>query len=498
MKICKTTWFRILWLGLLLLVGQRPSLTHAAVTYWDPQGTTGGNPYTGNMSGTWENASWSTASGGLATPVNWNEGTAACFGVNTGNGTPAFTVTMNANHTISGVFDGPLAPNSCNVTINGTGQWILSGVQGFDTFNNADGSLGLVTIAVPIIDGTSTGEVVMEGNGQFYLNAANTYSGNTFDGVTAGTQLGYSANPWTGVVNFNSSSSFGSGSIALRRGYSAAFGALVAEGTSAITLPNVLDFSHALSNAPFLNIVGNPAGVTFTAGAHLGTKAVNLGSGGSGNLVNISGVIDGSGSLTKFNNSVLELSAVNTYGGPTTISAGTLKLGIANAIASSSSVVLNGGTLDAGGFNHANTGTLGLSASSTLNFSGVANLLQFANSSAVAWTSGKVLNLADWTGNGHSGTEMEFGTDATGLTTAQLAEIEIDGNAATLGTLSLDSGGFLVIPEPSTALLGLLGTIGMIIGRATQKLTCPAIGTHPHSVKCAHIQVQLPRNPSAT
>ena len=43
----------------------------------------------------------------------------------------------------------------------------------------------------------------------------------------------------------------------------------------------------------------------------------------------------------------LTLSASNFYSGPTTITAGTLKAGAANALSPFSSVVINGGTLDA-------------------------------------------------------------------------------------------------------------------------------------------------------
>src|SRR5262245_19157929 len=98
----------------------------AATTYWDPQGTTGANPYLGNMSGTWETNSWRTVNTGSASPVAWIEGTAPVFGVHTGNGTPPFTVTMNADHDIAGASDGSLTPNSSDVTITGTGKWRLA------------------------------------------------------------------------------------------------------------------------------------------------------------------------------------------------------------------------------------------------------------------------------------------------------------------------------------------------------------------------------------
>ncbi len=132
--------------GLCLLFGLLANHAQAGLDYWDPQGTTGSNPYTGDMSGTWENSLWSTSSGGSATPTAWVEGDAAVFAVASGAGTPAFTVTMNKNHTVAGVFDGPLIPDPVPVTITGSGIMTMpGGLQGF--FVNSDsGDPGSVTI----------------------------------------------------------------------------------------------------------------------------------------------------------------------------------------------------------------------------------------------------------------------------------------------------------------------------------------------------------------
>ena len=449
-----------------LCLGLMPNAAKAAVDYWDPQGTTGANPYTGSMTGTWENSLWSTSSGGSASPTAWVETDAAVFGVHTGAGTPAFTVTMDENHEIAGVFDGPLTPDPCTVTINGTGEWELANAQGFDITTDGASDPGSVTIDVPIVDGSyasaTTGQLVTEGSGTLSLNAANTYSGGNYGIGTGGTLLGYASANWDGIVNFNNNQSFGSGSIALIRGTSTEFGALVAEN-SGITIANNLDFSQAASTSPYLNIVGASqasGGTTFSGAVNLGANAVNLGSGGTGNLVILSGVISGTGSLSKFNSSILELSNVNTYTGTTTVTAGALKLGIANAIAASSGVVLAGGTLDPGGLNQ-QFGTLSLTANSTIDFEAGAATLDFADSSGASWGSGDVLNLANWA----AGSDQLYFA-GTGLTQTQLDEIEFDGNAGTLGSAQLDDG-YIVeeTPEPSTIALGSLGGLGVFVMR---------------------------------
>jgi hypothetical protein len=90
-------------------------------------------------------------------------------------------------------------------------------------------------------------------------------------------------------------------------------------------------------------------------------------------------------------------------------------------------------------------------AASVIDFGAGASEVDFANSSALNWT-GAILNLLNWD---PSIDKLRFGTDATGLTSAQLATIEFNGSG--LGSAQLNANGYVVVPEPSTALLLLVG-----------------------------------------
>jgi autotransporter-associated beta strand protein len=142
------------------------------------------------------------------------------------------------------------------------------------------------------------------------------------------------------------------------------------------------------------------------------------------------------------------------YTGPTTLLNGRLQLGRANQIPDTSKLVLTGGTFDTGGFSDT-LGALLLNGNATIDF-GVSDVVSliFSDSDLELWSM-DTLTILNFTVGADT---LRVGTDASGLTATQLAQINFNGTPATI-----TSTGFLVpVPEPgvSAALLSSLGVFG--------------------------------------
>ncbi|MFA6960887.1 MAG: hypothetical protein WC205_09070 [Opitutaceae bacterium] len=227
---------------------------------------------------------------------------------------------------------------------------------------------------------------------------------------------------------------------------------LTKNSSSGLTISIPITVTDALT----ITNSGTNAGVTTISGAITNSGGMTFdGSGAS--PITLSGVVSGAGGIAHGGSYTVTLSKANTYTGVTTVSGGTLALGIAHAVSSSSNVVLSGGLLQSD-FGQT-LGMLDLSASSTLDLSSGGTFV-FADSSALAgsWT-GTLSIIGTFT----DGASVNFGIG--GLTNGQLGQITINGSAA-----ALDGSGYLVvasIPEPSvySILAGMLTMVGVICRR---------------------------------
>jgi autotransporter-associated beta strand protein len=402
---------------------------------------TGANTYSGKTtltSGTTWVSSLNSVVGGsasssLGAPVSVASGTIGLGGgttaatlVYTGGGETTDRVIDLAGTTGSGTIQndgsGPLTFTS-DFTATGAGLKTLT-LRGTNTGNN--------TIAGKIVNSSSATSVAKSDAGTWTLSGANNYSGTTT--LNAGRlNLGNASALGTGTFVIGGNGSFDNtsgGNLAIANGITLSGGSPTFVGTNSLTI-----------NGAALITTANR---TITVTANTLTLGLGIGDSGQGR------------SFTKAGAGTLVLGAASTYTGTTTVSAGTLRFGAANAIASPN-LVMDGGALNPGGFNqNLGSATFGLTASSTIDFGAGPVELDFANSSSLSWT-GATLNLVNWDS---SADKLRFGIDDTGLSSTQLSKIEFNGSG--LGTAQLSAQGYVVVPEPSAAVLGFIGGLGMM------------------------------------
>ncbi|NBX67150.1 MAG: autotransporter domain-containing protein, partial [Proteobacteria bacterium] len=212
---------------------------------------------------------------------------------------------------------------------------------------------------------SGTGVLVKSGAGNLTLSGANTYSGGTT--VSAGTLTGNATSLQGNIVN-STSVVFDQGSAGTYAGIISGTGSLTKIGAAKLTLGGANTHTGGtilnsgvleVSNDNQLGGAGNT--LTFNGGT-LGTStslssgrnATLLGGGGTIDTgafsSSLTGVISGSGALTKTGVGTLTLTAANTYTGGTTVSAGTLAGNTTSLVGS----IVNNDTLE---FNQTSTGT---------------------------------------------------------------------------------------------------------------------------------------------
>jgi autotransporter-associated beta strand protein len=362
-----------------------------------------------------------------------------------GNNTYTGTTTINVGTLIigNGLTAGSLNAASA-ITVNST-----------LAFNRSDDITQGTHFSTAAIGGT--GSIVQNGAGTLTLNTANNYSG--------GTTLN------TGTLVIGHANAAGSASI---------------NQTSGSSLLKI-DTTGTITNAMSVFNVQASQSATLSGAITVNNATWDV---DAGDTLTVSGNLSGTGGTTKNGTGTLVLSGNNSNTGATTVNAGTLNAAGANALGSTSSVVVSnggsllvtagdsindsagvtlaGGTLAVNGTFNESVGLLTLSANSIIDLGGFTGTLRFGG--VGSWASNTTLAIWNWNGINQSGTAVGNGannrhvvfSDNSGLG-AYLDRISFysDNGSSFAGTgfeEGFSGGGteIIAVPEPETWATGIL------------------------------------------
>lgn len=362
-----------------------------------------------------------------------------------GDTTQTFAHGSGDSATISSVIAGSGALNKAgagNLTLSGTGNTFSGGTSISAGTLTASGSSALadngsLSVSSGATLALSSNETIgnLSGAGSINLGSSSLTSNQTADTTFSGNISG------TGGLNLNQ---IGSAT------YSTTL-----SGTNTYTGNTVLgnygwlklngDASMSSSNSVRVNgnsvltllsdqTIGSLASNNINASIQLGSYT--LSAGGDNTSTSVSGTVSGTGSLIKQGSGTLTLAGSNTYGGTTTVSAGTLS-------------VASDGNLGSGTINLAGGSVLDVSGSTTIdNAIVLTGNSSIGNSSAVA-ISGAISGAYDLSKTG-AGTLTLSGNNSYGATFLNAGTLSIanDGNLGS-GAVNLAAGTTLALTGAS-------------------------------------------------
>ena len=289
--------------------------------------------------------------------------------------------------TASVKFSGIISGASNSITKSGVSALTLSGANTFSggvtlkagTIRIDTDNAALGTGTFQIGDSTGTSAVTVDSlSARTITNTLSIYQDFTCTGTNTLTQgtgaITLATNGTTGTHQITVSASTltlggiigdggggygitkaGSGTLTLSGANTFTGQLTVQQGALSIATINNISAAGVLGNSASPVILGNTGGMTgtlsYTGATASSTKKFTLATGGTGafdvstaaNTLTVSGVIDGSGNLSKAGAGTLALSGANTYTGATTISGGTLKISNAGTFTNTSGISLSSG-----------------------------------------------------------------------------------------------------------------------------------------------------------
>ena len=366
----------------------------------------------------------------------------------TGTGVGGFGVLRNISggNTVSG-----LATLAAAARINSDADTLtLSGGVSSANFPLTVGGAGNTTLSGALSLGSAG--LTKDGSGTLTLSAGNTYSGAT--SATNGTLvIAHSA-----ALGSTSSAVIGANaSLQVQGG--------ITVSAIPVTTPIIRNISGTNAWSGTVTAQNGGALTLQSDGGVLTVSAVNAQSAdttsqallltGAANGV-VSGVVSGASGLTKSGNGIWTLSGANTYATATTVSAGTLAAGAANAFSASSAVTLAnaaGAVLDLAGFSQAIKSLDGAGATG-----GVVTL----GSSGVLSTGANVSFGGAISGSGSSGlTKTGNGVMTLGPTSTVTGTVAVNVNQGTLlFNNTTATGANVSVGVANNAILGGKGVLG--------------------------------------
>ena len=282
------------------------------------------------------------------------------------SGTASGLLVLGAgNMVISGAISGGKAGNISFVSSsNGPGTRTLSGSNSYLGWTSVNGNLTLEGgNAIPdtsrvvsnaasmrlVLNASETigGLAASNAGAQINLNAntltigadnttpgAGDFGGASYQGTIIGsggiTKIGTATLTLAGANTYSGTTAINNGTLALTGA-----GAIASTGAVNVAASGTFDISGITATSLIIGSLAGSAGSVVTLGAKLLTV-------GDSTSPTFAGAIGGSGGLTKTGAGTLVLSGSSTYTGTTSINAGTLQIGSAGSINSTSGITVNG------------------------------------------------------------------------------------------------------------------------------------------------------------